>query len=288
VLTRGKEGGWYGGGGAGLQQPWWMQSLVKLAMQPCLVAVFAGIVLGLITPLQEMVFKRPSVLRPLGAAATALGEPAPTLSILIMAGSLAQINLRKLMVRGEPPRSEGAQRGKRTSIALEDDYGDGKGKEEGSTAGAGGMARAREEESGAENKSTACLNRVKHEGEGASRPAEHKEGEEDLGYSKSVHVGWRHLVGFMICRLLLVPVVGITIIQVLKPMVPLLEGDNLLQLVLVMQTGVPSAQTIIVCLSQFGQQELASNMSYLYLIQYSLSVLTMTLVLSVGMLYIYN
>ncbi|CAN0003562.1 unnamed protein product, partial [Heterosigma akashiwo] len=67
----------------------------QLFLQPTMLSIFLGFGVGL-TPLQGLMFKKEnSPLRPLGSAISAIGTPLVTLSIIVMAGSLAQIDLTK-------------------------------------------------------------------------------------------------------------------------------------------------------------------------------------------------
>ena len=59
------------------------------------------------------------------------------------------------------------------------------------------------------------------------------------------------------------------------------------QLVIVLQSANPSAQMVIVCLNQLGVPDLAAQISLLYVGQYLLCIVTLTLWASVGMAMIY-
>jgi hypothetical protein len=54
-------------------------------------------------------------------------------------------------------------------------------------------------------------------------------------------------------------------------------------LVICIISSSPSAQMIVVCLNQLGYGEIASKVSYLYLFQYSFSIITITAVATVAM-----
>lgn len=73
----------------------WLKGILST---PSMAAIYTGLFIGLVPPLQRMMFKQLSVLRPLGGAITTLGEPVVAINCLIMASSLAHadINIAEL------------------------------------------------------------------------------------------------------------------------------------------------------------------------------------------------
>jgi len=65
-------------------------------------------------------------------------------------------------------------------------------------------------------------------------------------------------------------------------------SERLIQLVVCIEAAAPSAQLIIVSLTQLGQAKLASQVSFLYVAQYVASILTVTFWTSVAMSSIYD
>lgn len=73
----------------------WLKGIL---LTPSMAAIYVGLAVGLIPPLQRMLFEDISPLRPLGGAVSTLGEPVIALNCLVMAASLAHadINISEL------------------------------------------------------------------------------------------------------------------------------------------------------------------------------------------------
>jgi predicted permease len=61
----------------------------NVLMNPAMIAIFIGFFIGLIKPLQDILFTGNSFMRPFGSSLVTLGEPVVCLFCLIMSGSLA-------------------------------------------------------------------------------------------------------------------------------------------------------------------------------------------------------
>lgn len=68
----------------------------------------------------------------------------------------------------------------------------------------------------------------------------------------------------------------IPIIQVLQSLGFFSSEDRLFKLVVAIESCAPSAQLVIISLNQIGIDRIASNMAYLYFIQYFLVIFTLT------------
>jgi predicted permease len=73
----------------------WLKGVLS---SPVMAAIYTGVFIGLIPPLQRMLFEEISVLRPLGGAISTLAEPSVAINCLVMASSLAHadINIAEL------------------------------------------------------------------------------------------------------------------------------------------------------------------------------------------------
>jgi len=200
----------------------------RLLFQPNIISTLAGICVGL-SPLQERMYKdESSPLQPFAGAISAIGKPCVILSILIMAGSLAQIDISNFAKKKNDP----------------------------------GLFRETFQSS--------------------EEPKDLKR------YPARSIFTWKHVVFFLFSRLLIFPALGaFLLISTIRYAVPMIASSKLLQLVLVIQTAVPSAQMMIVCLSELNHQAAATTMSMLYVIQYLFSIFTLTIILSCVMSYIY-
>ena len=78
--------------------------------------------------------------------------------------------------------------------------------------------------------------------------------------------------------LIMIPVILISIKLKIIPV----EYSKLMSLVLIIESASPSAQVIIVSISQLGIPDIASNIAYIYVFLYVSSIFTITLWSTVG------
>jgi len=215
-----------------------VKKLKGIFAQPTMSSIFIGFLVGL-TPLKGLLFEQlNSPLRPLGSAVSSLATPIVVLSTMIMAGSLAQIDLKQFR-----------------------------------TGSSDGPKEATVEISNSEEA-------PQWQG-GSPIP-----GQDTLG---AFMPSKKQFIFFLFCRLAAFPTAAcIFLLAVVRNYIPIIKNNELLQLVLVVQAAVPSAQMIIVCLSLFKQQKIATGVSYLYVYQYLSSILSLTVVISLSMSYIYT
>jgi hypothetical protein len=95
------------------------------------------------------------------------------------------------------------------------------------------------------------------------------------------------VVSFLVCRLILPPLVMIPILRLAVDADFVGPNERLMQLVVCIEAAAPSAQLIIVSLTQLGKPKVASQMAFLYLCQYLFSILTITACTSIAMSIIY-
>lgn len=98
---------------------------------------------------------------------------------------------------------------------------------------------------------------------------------------------WNYFVFHTICRLILPPIIILPLLQGAISVGIIGRSQRLLALVVVIESCVPSAQLILIVLNQYGLQEMATNISLMYLFHYMISIFTITFWFSVGMLMIY-
>ncbi|CAM9369562.1 unnamed protein product [Chrysoparadoxa australica] len=97
---------------------------------------------------------------------------------------------------------------------------------------------------------------------------------EDVKKSKSWSPLMTALV-FLLCRLVVVPAAGYAVFYLLQHYTEVLGQNSLMQLVLLLQLSMPSAQLVLVTLNHLGVQNMATKLAQLYIYQYLASVLTM-------------
>ena len=89
-------------------------------------------------------------------------------------------------------------------------------------------------------------------------------------------VGPAAVVALCVHRLVLLPSVGFGVFAAMHS-AGLLGNNRLLQLVILLEFASPSAQTCVVVLAKLGMHAEARRLAFIYVFQYSLSVITMTL-----------
>ncbi len=65
------------------------------------------------------------------------------------------------------------------------------------------------------------------------------------------------------------------------------KEDRLLQLVIIIESACPSAQMVIVSLNALGFQLISSKIAYMYVFQYLACVVTITIVATCGLSFLY-
>ena len=262
-----------------LQAMKWFQSVL---LTPAMMAIIGGVTISLIPPLQLMLFEDISVFRPLGSAITTLGEPVVATSCLIMSASLANVDLSRGRPQVHTTASDGVE-----MTAADNDKRDKK------------MAKSYALLSGDFDESM-------HEDIASpvdldSEKEEQKEG--PLMVSSSVDIvpsfippvvdviplpSWRSVAALILCRLVLPPLI---VIYALLPLAlhfhVLRMEDRLMQFIIAIESASSSAQVIIVSLNQLGLTKIASDMSYMYVFQFTSSIFTISFWATVAMSNIY-
>jgi hypothetical protein len=92
-----------------------------------------------------------------------------------------------------------------------------------------------------------------------------------------------------LCRLILPPIIMIALVRLMYANNPAANTGfyRLLRLVVVVESGSPSAQVIMVCLQQLEVPYLATRLSYMYIYHYLLAIITITISTSVIMSMLY-
>ena len=88
----------------------------------------------------------------------------------------------------------------------------------------------------------------------------------------------------LLCRLVLAPAVMFPLVYYSMRLGVI--QDRMVGIVLIVESGAPSAQTMIVCCNSLGLQRAAGQMSVLYAFQYLVSVLTITIWTTLALTYL--
>ena len=93
-----------------------------------------------------------------------------------------------------------------------------------------------------------------------------------------------------VCRLIIPPIIMISLVYVIYGVDnPAYDSGfyRLLRLVIVVESGQPSAQVIMVCMQQLDVPYIATRLSYLYIYQYLFAIVTITISTSIIMSMLY-
>ena len=92
---------------------------------------------------------------------------------------------------------------------------------------------------------------------------------------------------FLGCRLVLPPLVILPIVLFFVKIGFLDKKEKMMQLIIVIESAATSAQLVLVSLNQLGIPAIATNLAYLYVFQYSSSIVTMTIFATIAITIFY-
>ena len=290
----------------------WIKEIINnFILSPCMIAIYIGIGIGLIPYLQEWLFYEVSVIRPLGSAVATLGEPVVCVNTLIMSASLAQvyIKLKKQKERGKYNSEEAnkdddfdsSNEGRRIEfegyenviVAKSLDIND---------VDNGQIQHARTGKDNSEHiefcdwfqvtQTTFCATENEYQKsmdinmmipqEPEPQMKDVKDAIEEI---KIPHL--RSTCVMILGRLIIPSVIMLAFMELFLELKLISKEERLMRLLIVIEAAVPSAQMIIVSLNQVGGVQIASQISYMYVFQYSLSIFTITFFTTLGMRIIY-
>lgn len=99
----------------------------------------------------------------------------------------------------------------------------------------------------------------------------------------------RSVIALIVCRLLLCPLLSLFLVKiclaigVLNP-----NTDRLMSIFIVIQGSTPPAQVLITTLNQLGFGKIASSLSYMFIFVYLLSILTVTMWVTISIFMVYE
>jgi hypothetical protein len=98
----------------------------------------------------------------------------------------------------------------------------------------------------------------------------------------------RTVAAMLLCRLVIAPLLILPIIKACMSSGFISKSERSFMLVVFLEAAAPSAQLLIVALSQLGLQKVASQIAYLYILQYTASILTITFWTTIAMSILYE
>ena len=226
-------------------------------LTPTILATLLGISIGLIEPLKIGLFlNSSSFLSPLGGALKALGDPVVTLNCLINAGSLASVKI-KLNYH---------DLGQITNLFRKKIS----------------IAKDIEENNTATYEVVNVIHDIKPQAQ-MTEQVKDKTQDKSIEQQAVTNPSFRTVLCFLACRLILPVTAIIPILSAFRELEIIPKEQKLMFLVICIISSSPSAQMVVVCLNQLGFAEAAGKMSYLYLFQYSFSIITITAVATIAM-----
>ena len=99
---------------------------------------------------------------------------------------------------------------------------------------------------------------------------------------------YRTVAAAILCRLILAPLLVLPIVYACIKTGFVSQKDRIFMLVVVLEAAAPSAQMMIIALSQLGLEKVASQISYIFMIQYSLAIITITIWTTVAIYILYQ
>jgi len=239
------------------------QLVSRMILSPSMLAIYLGMFIGLIAPIRNAMFRDFTILRPLGSALKTLGDPVVCLNCLVMSANLAQIDISPLSRAG-------------TALLT--------------TASSWFSSAA--EGSAFEKETTAhefvLVPSPLHHSSVESAVAPEKAAAAVQGDSPPPLPQFRTILSFILCRLVLTPLVMVPVIRLAADGQLIGSSERLMQLVCIIESAAPSAQLVVVSLTQLGHGRAASQMAFLYVFQYASCVITVTAWTSAGMSLVYS
>jgi len=238
--------------------------LKRMFLSPIVVAALLGVLVGMTPALQNLVFGEDAPLRSLSSALFTVAKPAIGIITLCMASSLGNFlsKFRSLYCRARPSSDQEA--------AIE----------EGKTEG---------REANGDTETTPALS-VEEGVTGEARTTETQTGEAEdsegaaSGEDPDEVLPLKTILGFGVMRMLLLPVVlGYIVIALGDRVIPDTPDRRLVKMMLLLQAGMPSADTTVVLLQGARRFTAAENIAALYLVQYALLLIPLCVLISYGL-----
>lgn len=291
--------------------------LKQIFLSPSMIAIYIGLLIGIVTPLQRLIFTKQPPGLPFGDSISVIGNPVVCLNCIIMAASLAHCdyspiiqlfkdcmnklkehnssNQKALVPVGEEVLSplgiiqiESNAIEVRNSLVA-DEKGEKQIFHEQNNSNWHEMVLVGEEVSNPLGFSQVESNVIE------VRNSSLEEKGKEIKYGKAVVEEKaplpqaRSVVALIVCRLLICPLLSLLLvkfclaIEVLNP-----KTDRLMSIFIVVQGSTPPAQVLITTLNQLGFGKIASSLSYMFLFVYLLSILTVTIWVTISIFMVYE
>lgn len=251
----------------------------EIAFNPPMIGVYAGLIIGLNSPLQELIFSDDiTPLSPVGSTINTIAQPVICLTTLILAGSLARISITsahekwyvyQLALKWMPGFLCTTREVAGTNSDADVDL-----SVKNNTAASGSQYTALEPVV-----SDLKLNPSE------SDPSHCTSVSDSVSDSDSELPSWEYIAIMMGARLILPPLIVLPVANVFNTNTS--AHTRMLLLVIVLECSAPSTTLIMLVLNKAGLTHLASKLAYLYVYQYLASILTVSFWLTIGISLIY-
>lgn len=237
-------------------------TLKQMFLSPSMIAIYIGMFIGLVTPLQQLIFTKPTPGLPFGDSINVIGNPVVCLNCIIMAASLAHCDYSPIIQFFTD------------NIIINKLKGHNSDNQHALVPAGEEVANPLDIELSSKSKNVEKIV-VKS---GTSQIEE----KATLPHARSV-------VALIVCRLFLCPFLSLLFVKIclgigiLNP-----KTDRLMSIFIVIQGSTPPAQVLITTLNQLGYGKIASSLSYMFIFVYSLSILTVTMWVTISMVMVYE
>mmetsp|Transcript_3002 Transcript_3002/g.4567 ORF Transcript_3002/g.4567 Transcript_3002/m.4567 type:complete len:482 (-) Transcript_3002:48-1493(-) len=270
--------------------------MYSILQQPSLLGIYAGLFVGLIPSLGDLLFHKFSVLRPMGGALMVLASPVVCLSMLIMSASLAHINVDWSVILKDIKNKVLSPSIEMTSINDDENQSSHSDPnvlaiDESQLCLSNGVRR-----SDAGTEAASGYMDVVATGEDGTTvaqltPSEDLDSENSFSVDSSKQIDsmpqWRSVIFIILCRTVLPPIIVLPVLFMCVKAGVIGESHRLLQLLIIVEAGSPPANMVIVVLNQLGFHSVASKVSYTYVFTYLFSIISITIWATIGMRMIY-
>lgn len=235
-------------------------TLKQMFLSPSMIAIYIGMFIGLVTPLQQLIFTKQTPGLPFGDSIYAIGNPVVCLNCIIMAASLAHCDYSPIIQFFTDIMNKlKGHNNSDNQHAL--------------------VPVGEEVLNPLDIELSKSKNVEKVEAKSGTSPIVEKA---TLPHARSV-------VALIVCRLFLCPFLSLLFVKIclgigiLNP-----KTDRLMSIFIIIQGSTPPAQVLITTLNQLGFGKIASSLSYMFIFVYSLSILTVTMWVTISMVMVYE
>ena len=266
------------------------QQLLASFCNPIMYSLVAGLLIGLIEPIQGVFYSEDAQLRFLSSAVETMGKPTVGITTLLMSASLGGFITRFLAARsarrsmGPDCDPEIALGSAATAVIPAFDV-EGQQDEGNVPEIEGEDTFALEGETPGINSGSdtpACVLKIRDSG--TFETDTDIESDDVAELTESSMMPMAPVVGLAVVRVLVLPLINMSLVLFLADYVlPDTDDRGLMKLVLMVEAAVPGADSVVVVCQQFGQLRIAEGLAASYLFQYLGGLLSLGIAISISL-----